>query len=109
MSRVNDGVNIAGYHETCTLCGDMVWEGAMWVARFTNVAACRRCLSDGQFLGALIGDAARDARDIERMLDAVTRHAWRAHTLANEWESPESVAERDQLSASIRRRRDADE
>jgi len=84
VSRVRageiEGLGRAG--DACLFCDRDVVHGAFWRGA-QSLYVCLDCTADGE-LGKLLGDAARDSRDLVRMLDATAREAWRALALAQE-------------------------
>jgi hypothetical protein len=88
MSRIRaseiEGLEGFGTVDACFFCGGEMAIGAWWNG-YTDepLNLCRLCAWNGQ-LGSLIGDAARDCRDVTRMIDATAREAWRALALAQE-------------------------
>ena len=75
-----DGLDTIG---ECFFCAEPVMVGAAWHGQGDPLRICTSCARDGA-LGKLLGDAARDCHDLDLILDATAREAWRALALAQE-------------------------
>lgn len=75
---------IEGYAQPCIFCGNPVRAGAFWRGA-TPIWLCGGCAQRGR-LGALLGDAAFDVPQLQRMLDETEKAAWRAFAIASERE-----------------------